>query len=65
MLISVRPEFTEEKTWREALGPDAPLLCYSDEIPTLDAPEWIPAGSMRASNYTNRARVSRFLRGGE
>ena len=65
MIALMREGFTEQDTWRLALGPNEPLLVWSDEIPTLDAPDWIPAGAMRCSNYTNRPRIMRIYRGGE
>jgi hypothetical protein len=40
----VRRGFSEQDTWREALGLYEPLLAYADKLPTLDAPEHLPDG---------------------
>lgn len=44
-VLSLRPEFSEESTWRSALGDSAPLLVCADWGP-IDAPQFLPAGSM-------------------
>lgn len=40
----VRRGFTEQDTWRDALGLFEPLLAFADKLPTLDAPEYLPSG---------------------
>ena len=40
----VRRGFSEQDTWREALGLFEPLLAYADKLPTLDAPEHLHDG---------------------
>ena len=40
----VRRGFTEQDTWRDALGLYEPLLAFADKLPTLDAPEYLPSG---------------------
>lgn len=40
----VRRGFTEQDTWRNALGVFEPLLAFADKLPTLDAPEYLPSG---------------------
>ena len=45
--VQVRRGFTEESIWREALGGSEALLCFVTYGP-LDAPEQMPAGSMRS-----------------
>lgn len=49
--VGVRAEYSEESIWRAALGPAASLLVFASREPHLDAPEILPAGSMRASKY--------------
>lgn len=44
----VRNGYTEDATWREALGPMVPLLLFADYIGALDAPERLPSGGMRS-----------------
>ena len=41
----VRDGFTEQDTWRKALGDAAPLLAFASYGP-LDAPDIMPAGSV-------------------
>lgn len=41
----VRDGFTEQDTWRKALGDSEPLLAFASFGP-LDAPDVMPAGSM-------------------
>jgi hypothetical protein len=41
----VREGFTEQDTWRKALGDSAPLLAFASYGP-LDAPDVMPAGGM-------------------
>lgn len=43
----VRAPFTEEGTYRDALGRAEPLRVFVADGP-LDAPEWMPAGAMRS-----------------
>jgi hypothetical protein len=40
----VRRGFSEQDVWRDALGVYEPLLAYADKLPTLDAPDLLPAG---------------------
>jgi hypothetical protein len=40
----VRRGYSEQDTWREALGLFEPLLAYADKLPSLDAPEYLPSG---------------------
>jgi hypothetical protein len=40
----VRRGYSEQDTWRDALGVFEPLLAYADKLPTLDAPDYLPAG---------------------
>lgn len=40
----VRRGFTEQDTWRDALGLFEPLLAFADKLPTLDAPELLHSG---------------------
>jgi hypothetical protein len=49
--IYVRQEYSEEATWREALGYSEPLLVHSSIEPTLDADDFICAGSTVADDY--------------
>jgi hypothetical protein len=44
---SVRCAFSEEATWREALGGAEPLRVFVIDGP-IDAPMYLPAGYMRA-----------------
>lgn len=46
----VRSGYSQESTWREALGPMEPLLVFSDELGSIDAPERLPSGGMRSCN---------------
>lgn len=41
----VRDGFTEQDTWRKALGDSEPLLAFASFGP-LDAPDTMPAGSV-------------------
>lgn len=43
---SVRRGFTEESIWRDALGGPEPLRVHVIDGP-LDAPEYMPCGSMQ------------------
>ena len=56
--VIVRFGFTECDTWRAALGPNEPLLYHAAVSGSLDAPENLPAGSMRASQCPSRAAVA-------
>lgn len=49
--VYVRQQYSEESTWREALGYGAPLLVHSSIEPTLDADDFICAGSTVADDY--------------
>ena len=40
----VRRGYSEQDTWREALGVFEPLLAFADKLPSLDAPEYLPSG---------------------
>ena len=42
--VNVRQGFTDESTWRKALGNGEPLYCFSLSGARLDAPEVLPAG---------------------
>ena len=48
--VHVRQGFTEESIWRDALGGAEPLLVFVTYGP-LDAPDHMPAGSLRSTNY--------------
>ena len=48
--IAVRPGYREQDTWRCALGIFEPLYAFSILSGDLDAPEVLPAGSMRYNN---------------
>jgi len=50
-LVLVRDGFTELDIWRDALGRAVPLHACSMAGGFLDAPEWLPAGAMRATSY--------------
>lgn len=56
--ILVRDGFTEQDTWRKALGDSAPLLAFASYGP-IDAPEVMPAGGMR-SNILSSAMIPAF-----
>jgi len=43
--VTVRHEYSEESIWRDALGNSEPLLVAVTHGP-LDAPQWMPGGSM-------------------
>lgn len=45
----VREGFTEQDTWRKALGDSEPLLAFASYGP-LDAPDTMPAGSVRSGS---------------
>jgi len=45
--ITLKKEFSQESTWRDALGESEPLLIFSDWTDCLDAPDWIPAGATK------------------
>ena len=47
----VRDGFTEQDTWRKALGDSAPLLACASYGP-LDAPDVMPAGGMRSGGLS-------------
>ena len=47
----VRRGFSEQDTWRDALGPQEPLHVFSILGQTLDAPELLPAGALRSTQY--------------
>lgn len=47
----VRSGFTQSDEWRNALGQSAPLLACADTGYCLDAPENMPAGSMRSGTF--------------
>ena len=47
----VRDGFTEQDTWRKALGDSAPLLAFASFGP-LDAPDVMPAGGMRSGSLS-------------
>ena len=50
----VRPGFTEEDIYRDALGPWEPLRVAVICGP-LDAPEWMPSGSTRPGSKCGAA----------
>ena len=50
----VRSGFTEQDTWRDALGNSAPLRPFALIGECIDAPEILPAGGMRSSTYGPR-----------
>lgn len=52
--VGVRPGYTDEDVWRSALGPSEPLFVCAALEPHLDAPEILPAGSMRSTKYGPR-----------
>lgn len=43
--VFVRKEFSEESTWRDALGYAEPLLVHSSMELCLDAPDYLLTGS--------------------
>jgi hypothetical protein len=47
----VRADFTECAVWREAMGNEARLLMFADRGYCIDAPEFVPGGGMRSSDY--------------
>jgi hypothetical protein len=47
----VRQGYTEQDIWRDALGNSEPLHCFSVVGGIIDAPNVIPAGSMKSSQY--------------
>lgn len=47
----VRDGFTEQDTWRKALGDSEPLLAFASFGP-LDAPDTMPAGGMRSGSLS-------------
>lgn len=49
--LYVRQQFSEEATWREALGHSEPLLVHSNLECTLDADDFLCAGSTVADSY--------------
>jgi hypothetical protein len=49
-LAHVRRGFTEEDVWRDALGNAEPLRVFVTDG-ALDAPEHLPAGSMRSMKH--------------
>ena len=49
--VLVREGYSEQDVWRDTLGRAVPLHVRSMAGGFLDAPEWIPAGAMRASPY--------------
>lgn len=51
--ISVRHGFTEQCVWRPALGGYEPLRVAVTDGP-LDAPDWMPAGSMQFNDSIYR-----------
>jgi hypothetical protein len=53
----VRAGFSQEDTWREALGESAELLVHAACGECLDAPDWIPAGC--ASNVPSGSIIAR------
>jgi hypothetical protein len=47
-MLRFKPEFSQQSTWRSALGASEPLLVASDpEWGSLDAKDVLPAGSSR------------------
>lgn len=56
----VRPGFTQEAIWRDALGNSAPLLIAADTGECLDAPEYVPAGSMVSSRIAGYKAFATF-----
>ena len=52
--VLVRPEFTEQSVWREALGPQAWLRVGVIDGP-IDARDQWPAGSMRSTPHGPRS----------
>lgn len=59
---SVRCAFSEEATWREAVGGAEPLRVFVVDGP-MDAPMHIPAGYMKA--FKSRGYVVSFQRDSE
>lgn len=51
----VRPEYSDEAVWRKALGNREPLYPFAIHGFSLDASEWIPAGSTRKYTVGNRS----------
>ena len=49
--VLVRAGYSEEATWREALGRREPLLVFSIESGPLDAPTVLPGGSYTATKF--------------
>ena len=47
--VLVREGFTEQDTWRRALGDAAPLRVFALLGGALDAPDVLPAGALRSS----------------
>lgn len=47
----VRQGYTEQDVWREVLGQSEPLHCFSIVGGIIDAPNVIPAGSMKSSPH--------------
>lgn len=52
--VLVRPGFSEQDIWRDALGNNEPLRPFASFEMHLDAPDIIPAGSMRSWKYGPR-----------
>lgn len=53
--LLVRPGFSEQDIWRQALGDSAPLLVFADRLPTLDAPQYLAAGHTSKHDFIARA----------
>lgn len=47
--VIVRPGYTEQDTWRAALGNAEPLRVFAAIGDCIDAPDVMPAGAMRAA----------------
>ena len=50
-----RDGFTDQDVWRAALGDAEPLRPFASTDGPIDAPEWLPAGAMRANPYGPQA----------
>lgn len=49
MNVVVKSDWSECAVWRKALGNSEPLLAMAVAGECMDAPEYLPGGSMRAS----------------
>ena len=60
----VRTPFAEDGVWRESLGGSVPLFVFVTDGP-IDAPDWMPAGSMKSTTISGPLAIAIQRQGAE